>query len=926
MALFDASVDLNPHQIEAALFAIRTPLSKGVVLADEVGLGKTIEAGLVLCQYWAERKRKLLVITPASLRKQWSLELAEKFHLPSIILDSKSYRKIYRDGEPEPFKSDKVIITSLNFASRMRTEIRAIPFDLVVIDEAHKLRNAYRPSNVMGQNIKWAIEDRKKCLLTATPLQNSLLELFGLSIILDDRIFGDVTAFRTQYTNAGADLQDLRRRLQSFCHRTLRRQVVEYIQYTKRQTFTAEFTPTNDEQQLYESVSEFLSRDDTFSIPKQHRQLTSLILQKLLASSSHAIAHTLDTMCERLELIRDNLDLVDPSDDFIQLLIEEEELEEDYLDEMEGEPTQEEASSIDLNKLNQEIDELRTFAQWARNIQIDTKSKSLIQALEKGFQEMEKMGANRKALIFTESRRTQDYLKRFLESNGYAGQLVLFNGSNSDPDSRQIINHWLGANANTGRVTGSRPIDSRTALIEHFRDHATVMIATEAAAEGVNLQFCSMVLNYDLPWNPQRIEQRIGRCHRYGQKHDVVVINFLNKRNEADKRVLELLTEKFNLFDGIFGSSDEVLGQIETGVDFERQILTIYQQCRSLKEIEFAFQQLQQKMDESIQLRMDQTRQQLLEHFDEDVHARLKIRLNEAEANLDRFGRMFWTLTKVTLNEIASFCDDSYSFELQQSPIADVQPGQYHLISRKQQGISNDFLYRLTHPLGEWTIDQSKQTETPLAKVTFDVTGYAAKISVIEALKGKSGWLLLQMLQIESFDHEEYLLFSALDESGNSLDPETCQKLFQCSGVVSDYENMPEAISERLDKEANRHAEATIAKSLELNNELFNEERERLEKWSDDMILAAEKELSDTKTQLKAIRRQSQTATTLDEQSQLQEKLQKLEKQQRKQRQQIFAIEDEIADKREKLIKGLQRRMAQKTERTHLFTIQWEVV
>ncbi len=115
-------------------------------------------------------------------------------------------------------------------------------------------------------------------------------------------------------------------------------------------------------------------------------------------------------------------------------------------------------------------------------------------------------------------------------------------------------------NAETGRVSGSRPIDIRTALVEHFRDHADILIATEAAAEGINLQFCSLVMNYDLPWNPQRIEQRIGRCHRYGQKHDVVVINFLNERNEADRRVLELLTEKFRLFSGVFGSSDEVLG------------------------------------------------------------------------------------------------------------------------------------------------------------------------------------------------------------------------------------------------------------------------------------------------------------------------------------------------------------------------------
>src|SRR5260370_37885315 len=233
---------------------------------------------------------------------------------------------------------------------------------------------------------------------------------------------------------------------------------------------------------------------------------------------------------------------------------------------------------------------------------------------------MAKMGASRKALIFTESRRTQQYLKTFLEANGYAGQIVLFSGSNSDAESQVIYQRWLQANQATGRATGSKAIDIRTALIEHFRDQATLMIATEGCAEGINLQFCSVVINYDLPWNPQRIEQRIGRCHRYGQKHDVVVINFLNERNEADRRVLELLTEKFSLFNGVFGASDEVLGTIESGVDFEKRILAIYQECRTPEEIDAAFRELQQEMDERIRTRMDDTRRLLFEHFDEDVH------------------------------------------------------------------------------------------------------------------------------------------------------------------------------------------------------------------------------------------------------------------------------------------------------------------
>lgn len=153
MSLFDAAVDPNPHQIEAALFALRSPLSKGVILADEVGLGKTIEAGIVLCQLWAERRRRLLVICPASIRKQWELELEEKFNLPAVVVDAKGYREARREGR-DPLQPGAVLVLSLHYANILREDLKSIAWDLVVIDEAHKLRNAYRPSNKVGQGIR----------------------------------------------------------------------------------------------------------------------------------------------------------------------------------------------------------------------------------------------------------------------------------------------------------------------------------------------------------------------------------------------------------------------------------------------------------------------------------------------------------------------------------------------------------------------------------------------------------------------------------------------------------------------------------------------------------------------------------------------------------------------------------------------------
>ena len=931
-SLFDAAVDLNPHQIEAALFAVRSPLSKGVLLADEVGLGKTIEAGIVLCQLWAERKRKILVICPASLRKQWALELEEKFNLPCLILEAKTYKSIQSQQVALPFDQKKVVITSLHFASRHAEDVKATGYDLVVIDEAHKLRNCYRASNRIGQNLLWATSDYKKILLTATPLQNSLLELYGLSQLIDDRIFADLPSFRTQYTTNDADLTSLRRRIQSFCHRTLRQQVTEYVPYTARKLITRPFEPTDQEQKLYNSVSAFLQRNDTFAMPYKQKHLTALIVRKLLASSPHALAGTLEVMRDRLIALRDEQPT---KDEILEDLIEQEELEDELLEDILSDPQdlaefegdgEEGSPDIDLAKLNAEIEELDRFIQWAYGVGVDTKTKSLLKGLETGFAEMEKIGAARKAVIFTESRRTQQYVQAFLESNGYAGKTITFNGTNTEPASKEVYETWIQENRHTGRSTGSRPVDIRTAIMDHFRDRAEIFIATEAAAEGVNLQFCSLVINFDLPWNPQRIEQRIGRCHRYGQKHDVVVINFLNKKNAADCRVYELLQHKFSLFEGVFGASDDVLGTVESGLDFERRILDIYQECRTPQEIQKAFDQLQHEYEESISARMDDTRSKLMEHFDEDVHERLKMNLANTRTYLDRFHRMFWGLTQHELDGTADFDNEQYMFQLRQSPIHEAQPGLYHLISKDQKNVPGDFLYRLSHPLGQHNVRTAKERTLVPSKVQFSITDHPTKLTLVEQLKGHKGWLHLELLTIDTYEREEHLLLSGFDAKGSELTQDILEKLFQCVGQVAGEAEPSPGEHARIADCCERHRSAILSQSLERNSEYFNEARERLEKWADDMVIAAEKDLRTTKERIKALNREARKAETIEEQSRLQQEIKNLEKTKRRQRQQIFDVEDEIEQKRDTLIAELEKKLTQTTELKPLFTIAWEVV
>jgi superfamily II DNA or RNA helicase len=597
--LAEAKVDLHPHQVEAAAFALDSLGRGGCLLADEVGLGKTIEAGIVLAQLLAEGKERILILTPATLRAQWQAELREKFDVDAVVVDGRSAR-----GTENVFDRPFPIIASLPFAAARPEALAALAWDVVVIDEAHRLRNAYRPGHKTGRALRQALAGRPKLLLTATPLQNDVLELFGLLSLLDAELLGPEHAFRSRYAPGddgslgGAAAAELKERLAPSVHRTLRRQVREYVRFTNRRSVVEDFAPTEEEAALYRKVSAYLQRPDALAIEPGKRPLLVLVYRKLLASSTFAIAPTLRKLAETLR----RRTAAAPEHVF-----EAEDLKgfEEEAEAWEGG----EARPVTKGALEAEAQELEGYAESAERILVNAKGEALLRALTRIFTVARAQKWPEKAVVFTESKRTQAYLAELLSAHGFRGRISLLSGEAGTPEQR-------------------------AALVEEFRTRTQVLISTEAGAEGLNLQFCNLVVNYDLPWNPQRIEQRIGRCHRYGQARDVLVLNFLNRKNAADARLYELLEAKLSLFDGVFGASDEVLGALESGLDFERRVLDIYQSARTDAEIQAAFDALRADLEQRISSRMTEARSLLLEHFDADVRRRLKVSGEEVQRAL----------------------------------------------------------------------------------------------------------------------------------------------------------------------------------------------------------------------------------------------------------------------------------------------------
>ena len=835
--LFDAQVEPKPHQIDAALFALQTPYLPGVILADEVGLGKTIEAGIVITQYWAERKRRILIIAPSSLRQQWQQELREKFLIPSTLLEAKLKDEQLSQSIQQ---NAEVLICSYEFALRHETSLLR-EWDLVICDEAHRMRNIYTGRNKGPEAVSRIVRSaRKTLLLTATPLQNRLEELYGLVSVFDPAYFYSLEAFRERYIKSRSSLtnDDLVDRVAVISKRTLRKDAEKYIHFTKRLPLTIEFLPSKPEIELYNKVNEYLQRENLYAFSNSQRHLTALIIRKRLGSSTYAVASTLENIANRLNeymragIRRDNRGVVISNDFSPEDLTEEEweELEESDTTKSEttfGPKAGEKLESHVIEEMSAEIEELQKYAKLARSITVNEKATKLNEAIEKGFTRLRELGAPEKAIIFTDSTKTQEYIARSLSEAGRADGLILFNGSNDSPGANEIYKNWLQANKDGDVITGIPVVDRRKALVDYFRTSGKIMIATEAAAEGINLQFCSMVVNYDLPWNPQRVEQRIGRAHRFGQKYDVVVVNFSNKGNIAEARILELLAGKFHLFESVFGASDEVLGAIEDGFDFEKKINEILNNSRSDEDIETAFKSLETQFATEITTEMAAAKSKVFDNLDPNVQDRLKAYDSQSSDVLNKFERLLLAVTQRELASDATFENDGRNFFLSNSPVQDAKTGHYYFKSAPRE---NAHQYRFDSPLARFVIDKSITGNTPSCELTFSLKKSERASTSVKALEGKFGELTVKVLtfRMKAKDDditESYMLAGALTDDGEWLDHEYVSDILDlhCDAVGKDVSLDGSKFEAHLEERADQ-----LQKEVQGRNSRYYDQQEEL--------------------------------------------------------------------------------------------------
>ena len=395
--------------------------------------------------------------------------------------------------------------------------------------------------------------------------------------------------------------------------------------------------------------------------------------------------------------------------------------------------------------------------------------------------------------------------------------------------------------------------------------------------------------------------------------------------NEADQRVYQLLSEKFQLFEGVFGASDEVLGAIESGVDFEKRIAEIYQQCRQPTDIQTAFDSLQRELSSEIGEAMTVARRKLLENFDDEVREKLKLRDQDTDQYLKHFERGLMRLAEHELDGAASFINGS-SFRLDVVPdwVGDrsIPTGLYELPRRSGEA----HFFRLNHPLGDAIIARASQRDLAIAEVAFDYTDYEGRISLVEPFVGQSGWMTVALLSVEALGQsEDHLLVAGQCDDGAALSDEAARRLLTVGARVGSLLPVPDSVEPQLASKLTVRRERIRRDISDRNVRFFETEANKLDGWADDLKVGLERELRELDRQIKEARRAATVALTLEEKLAGQKAVKALEAERSTKRRTLFDEQDRIDARRAELIAQIEGKLEQRVEVKTLFTIRWSL-
>lgn len=569
------SINVYPYQIAAALFAMRNPYQKGVILCDEAGMGKSHEAMLIASEMWYEGKTKILIAIPHfNLLMQWAEMIEEKYSIPFLVA-----------GNPDILDFEGIVLVTNEYLIQNVETFGKINWDTIIFEEANILSTVYQDENTFrgsagskqAKILKDFSKNTFKILLTGTPIEKNIMDLYGLIYFIDENLLPDPEAYMKRYLRRPENYPELAEKVSKYCFRTLRSQAKRYAKIPERRHITLEYEGSDEEKRLYELLNMYIEKPDKKAFPQMDKYDLALMLLGSAASSSVTIRQSLKNIIIRLERMPEAVT---------------------------------------------ECEEFKVMLTTAENIKCDTKATLLLDSLEKLFPYITKKGANRKAVIFTESVETQKYLYTLLKDKY---NTLIYSGTSSDYD-----------------------------VLRRFREKGEILLSTDLGAKGYNFEVASLIVNYDLLYNTLKMEQRIDRVHRNGQQNDCVVLSFINKGNFADIRKLELVSKRHILTDGVFGVSDSVIGGFTK--DLSKSIKKL--EIRTKAQVEKDYQNTLTENRENNKELVETAEDILFTTFTKDMAEKIKITPQYAEEKGKEINSELWELVKYYFRKYNEKNDD----------------------------------------------------------------------------------------------------------------------------------------------------------------------------------------------------------------------------------------------------------------------------
>lgn len=681
----EGNIRVYPYQVAAAMFAMRNPYQKGVVLCDEAGMGKSHEAMLILAEAWYEGKSKMLIAIPnPDLLMQWAEMIENKYSIPYCIAMNE-----------ENFEQDGIVLTTYDYLTQNIEAADKINWDIVIFEEANALSSVYQDENTFrgtagskqAKILKAFSKDIFKILLTGTPIEKNIMDLYGLIYFIDEELLPDPDTYMNRYLRKPENYPELAEKVSRYCFRTLRSQAQRYAKIPERRHITLEYEGSREEKELYRLLSAYLNKPLKSAFPKMEQYDLSLMLLGLMSSSTAAIKASIKNIIKR---VSDETE----RKEFVEMLIA------------------------------------------AERIQRDTKAELLIMALDKLFPLLEKLDANRKAVIFTESVETQKYLFALLQEKY---KTFVYNGQSSNDYS----------------------------VIKRFKTEGELLISTDNGAKGYDFQEASLVVNYDLLYNTLKMEQRIDRIQRIGQQNDCIVLSFMNKENFADVRKLELVSKRYILTDGVFGVSDSVIGGFTD--DFDKALKKLG--ARTKKQVEKEYQiTLRENEEENRQL-VESAENILFTTFTKELSDNIKITPKYAEEKSKEMNEELWELVKFYFDEYNHTHDDCYY---------EIDDNKKTVTATNYESLPTLFYYPTNN--GNKRYDSLKQFKnvsllSPLAKgILFNIGCCSSGTIEADCIKCTVALYLIKIYAGRG-ELKSYPVLVGMAEDGRTLTHEECEKI-----------------------------------------------------------------------------------------------------------------------------------------------------